>query len=157
MSLADAADVIVIAPATADIIAKLAAGIADELILSTVLAAKAPVIVVPAMDVNMYENAVTQENITKLKARNFTFVEPEFGRMASGKIGRGRFPEKRVIIGTINKVLGRAGDLAGKRFVITAGGTQTGATQSASLPTALRVRWVTLSRKPPAIGERTSF
>ena len=77
ISLADAADVIVIAPATADIIAKLAAGMADEMILSTVLASKAPVVVVPAMDVNMFENSITQDNIAKLKARGFIIVEPE--------------------------------------------------------------------------------
>ena len=124
VSLADAADVIVVAPATADIIAKLAVGIADEMILTTVLATKAPVIVVPAMDVNMFENAATQENIGKLRARGFVIIEPGYGRMASGKIGRGRFPDTGIIIGTIEKVLGQTGDLAGKRFVVTAGGTQ---------------------------------
>jgi phosphopantothenoylcysteine decarboxylase/phosphopantothenate--cysteine ligase len=124
VSLAEAADVIVIAPATADIIAKLAAGIADEMILCTVLATKAPVIVAPAMDVNMLENAITQENIAKLKTHGFVIVEPGFGRLASGKIGAGRLAENDKIIGTIKKVLGRNGDLAGKRIVVTAGGTQ---------------------------------
>ena len=124
VSLADAADAIVIAPATADIIAKLAVGIADEMILSIVLATKAPVIVVPAMDVNMYENTATQANIAALKMRGFTIIEPAFGRMASGKIGRGRFPDNHTIFDVINKVLGKYGDLAGKRFVVTAGGTQ---------------------------------
>ena len=124
VSLAEAADVVVIVPATADIIAKLATGIADEMILSTVLATKAPVIVAPAMDVNMFENAVTQENIAKLKARGFVIVEPGFGRLASGKIGAGRLADNEKIIGTIKKGLGRNGDLAGKHIVVTAGGTQ---------------------------------
>jgi phosphopantothenoylcysteine decarboxylase/phosphopantothenate--cysteine ligase len=124
VSLAEAADVVVIAPATADIIAKLAAGIADEMILSTVLATKAPVIVAPAMDVNMFENPVTQENIAKLKARGCTIVEPGYGRLASGKVGLGRLADNEKIIGTVQLVLGRQGDLAGKKIVVTAGGTE---------------------------------
>jgi phosphopantothenoylcysteine decarboxylase / phosphopantothenate---cysteine ligase len=124
VSLADAADIIVIAPATADIIAKLSAGMADEMILSTVLASQAPVVIVPAMDVNMFENEVTQGNLAKLKTRGMTVIEPGYGRMASGKIGRGRFPDTREIMGTINKLLGKNGDLAGKHIVVTAGGTQ---------------------------------
>jgi phosphopantothenoylcysteine decarboxylase / phosphopantothenate---cysteine ligase len=124
VSLAETASVIVIAPATADIIAKLAAGIADEMILSTVLASKAPVIIAPAMDVNMFENSVTQENIAKLKARGFAIVEPGHGRLASGKIGAGRLADNDRIIGTIQMVLGRRGDMAGKKIVVTAGGTE---------------------------------
>ncbi len=124
VSLADAADVIVIAPATADIIAKLAVGIADEMILSTVLASKAPVIIAPAMDVNMFENTVTQGNIVALKKRGFNIVEPGFGRLASGKIGAGRLADNEKIIGVISKVLGYNGNLSGKRLVVTAGGTQ---------------------------------
>ncbi len=124
VSLADAADVVVIAPATADIIAKLVAGIADEMILSVVLASKAPVVVAPAMDVNMYENQITQENISKLKARGFTIVEPGFGRLASGKIGAGRLADNEKIVGTIQIVLGRQGDMAGVKIVVTAGGTE---------------------------------
>lgn len=124
VSLAEAASVIIIAPATADIIAKLAAGIADEMILSTVLASKAPVIIAPAMDVNMFENPITQENIGKLKARGFTIVEPGYGRLASGKIGAGRLADNEKIIGTIQMALGRKGDMAGRKIVVTAGGTE---------------------------------
>jgi phosphopantothenoylcysteine decarboxylase/phosphopantothenate--cysteine ligase len=124
VSLADAADIVVVAPATADLIAKLACGIADELILSTILATKAPVLIAPAMDVNMFENAATQENITKLKKRGYSFIEPGYGRMASGKIGRGRLADNENIMGAIAKILGQSGDLAGKKFVVTAGGTQ---------------------------------
>ena len=124
VALADAADIVVIAPATANTIAKLAAGIADNMLTCTVLATKAPVIIAPAMDTNMWENSITQENMAKLKARKFTFVGPESGRLASGKIGMGRFIDINQIIGTIYQILGRNGDLAGKHVVVTAGGTR---------------------------------
>ena len=124
VSLAEGTNIVVVAPATADLIAKLACGIADELILATILATKAPVLIAPAMDVNMYENAATQENIAKLKKRGYNFVEPGYGRMASGKIGRGRLADNENIIGAVAKILGQSGDLAGKKFVVTAGGTQ---------------------------------
>ena len=124
VALAEAADVVVIAPATANVIAKLAAGISDDMLCCTVLATKAPVIVAPAMNVNMFENTITQENLAKLKARGFIIVDPAYGRLASGKMGLGRLAEVEEIIGTIKQVLGRSGDLAGKRIVVTAGGTQ---------------------------------
>jgi len=124
VALAEAADIVAIVPATANIIAKLAAGISDDMLTCTVLATKAPVIVAPAMNVNMFENPVTQDNLTKLKARGFTIVDPACGRLASGKIGLGRLAETETIIGTIKQVLGRSGDLAGKRIVVTAGGTR---------------------------------
>ena len=124
VALADAADVVVIAPATANIIAKLAAGIADDMLCCTVLATKAPVIVAPSMDVNMFQNSITQDNLAKLKARGFTIVDPGYGYLVSGKVGFGRLADVDKIIGTIKQVLGRSGDLAGKRLVVTAGGTQ---------------------------------
>ena len=124
VALAEAADVVVIAPATACIIAQLAAGIADDMLTCTVLATKAPIILAPAMNVNMFENSITQDNLAKLKARGFTIIDPACGRLASGKMGVGRLAEVEEIIGTIKQVLGRSGDLAGKRIVVTAGGTQ---------------------------------
>lgn len=124
VSLAEAADVVVIAPATANVIAKLAAGIADDMLCCTVLATKAPVIIAPAMNVNMYENSITQYNIAKLKARGFIFVGPAYGRLASGKMGWGRFVEIREVVDTVQQVLGRDSDLAGRHIVVTAGGTQ---------------------------------
>jgi phosphopantothenoylcysteine decarboxylase / phosphopantothenate---cysteine ligase len=124
IALADAADIIVIAPATANTIAKLAAGMADNMLTSTVLATNAPVVVAPAMDANMYENTITQGNVTKLRDRGFIIVGPESGRLASGKSGIGRFAETNQIVGTICKILGQNGDLEGKRIVITAGGTK---------------------------------
>jgi phosphopantothenoylcysteine decarboxylase/phosphopantothenate--cysteine ligase len=124
ISLAEAADVIVIAPATANIIAKLAAGIADDMLCCTVLASKAPVIIAPAMDENMYENPITQDNLSKLRARNFITVGPASGRLASGKEGSGRLADIKDIVDTICQVLGKNEDLAGKHIVVTAGGTQ---------------------------------
>ena len=98
VALAEAADVVVIAPATANIIAKIACGIADDSLTCTVLATEAPVVVAPSMNDNMYKNPVTQENVAKLKIRGFVIVEPEYGRLASGKIGQGRLAEIDKII-----------------------------------------------------------
>lgn len=124
VALAEAADVVVIAPATANIIAKITAGIADDMLCGTVLATKAPVIIAPAMNVNMYQNPITQENLTKLRARGFTIVGPAYGWLACGMTGLGRLADVEEIIGTIRQVLGRRGDLAGRKIVVTAGGTQ---------------------------------
>ncbi len=124
IALSEAADVVVIAPATASVIAKLAVGISDDMVTLTVLATTAPIILAPAMNVDMFENPITQDNLAKLKARGFTIVDPEYGRLASGKIGLGRLADIDKIIGTIKQVLGRSGDLAGKRMVVTAGGTR---------------------------------
>ncbi|UCB42844.1 MAG: bifunctional phosphopantothenoylcysteine decarboxylase/phosphopantothenate--cysteine ligase CoaBC [Dehalococcoidales bacterium] len=124
IALAEAADIVVIAPATANTIAKIAAGIADDMLTCTVLASEAPVIVAPAMNVNMWQNSITQDNIAKLKARGFTIIDPEYGRLAEGKMGMGRLAATDDIIGTIKQVLGRSGDLAQRRIVVTAGGTR---------------------------------
>jgi len=124
VSLAEAADIVVIAPATANIIAKLAAGIADDMLCCTVLATKAPVLIAPAMETNMYNNPVTQDNLSRLKARNFAVIGPAKGWLASGKKGLGRLVDITDIMGSIRQILGRGGDLAGKRIVVTAGGTR---------------------------------
>ena len=124
VSLADAADVVVIAPATANAIAKLAAGIADDMLTATVLATRAPVIIAPAMHANMFQNPPTQDNLAKLRARGFTITGPAYGRLASGDTGPGRLAETQQIIDTISEVLARSHNLTGKRIVVTAGGTQ---------------------------------
>jgi len=124
VALAEATDIVVIAPATANIIAKVAAGIADDMLTCTVLATKAPIIVAPAMHTDMFQNTITQENLTKLRERDFTIVGPAYGRLASGGMGLGRMIEVEKIIGAIKQVLGKSGDLSGKRVVVTAGGTQ---------------------------------
>lgn len=104
-ALAESADAVVIAPATANTIARLAAGIADNMLGCIVLATEAPVIIAPAMNDVMYKNSITQENLSKLKARGFTIIEPEYGRLASGKMGLGRLPETARIIEVIEKAL----------------------------------------------------
>jgi len=124
ISLAQAADVVVIAPATANIIARIACGMADDLLSAAVLATRAPVIIATAMNVNMYENSVTQDNLAKLKKRGFTIVEPGTGSLACGTVGKGRLAEIEQIIGAIKMVLGKEGDMKGKKVVVTAGGTR---------------------------------
>ena len=124
VALADKADIFLVAPATANIIAKMAAGIADDMLTSTFLATKAKTVVVPAMNVNMYENPITQRNIAVLREMGITVLEPEEGDLACGYSGRGRFPEPKDIVEHIKVILGKDGDLKGKRFLITAGPTR---------------------------------
>ncbi|MFQ6059031.1 MAG: bifunctional phosphopantothenoylcysteine decarboxylase/phosphopantothenate--cysteine ligase CoaBC [Anaerolineae bacterium] len=124
VTLAQRADLMVIAPATANTIAKLAAGLADNMLTATALATRAPIIIAPAMESAMYESPVTQENLARLRQRGVTIVEPGYGRLASGAVGVGRLAEMEDILGTIRLVLGQGGDLAGRRVVVTAGGTR---------------------------------
>lgn len=98
VSLADKADLVLIAPATADIIARLAAGLADDILSSTVLATKAPVLIAPAMYQNMYQNPVTQENIARLEKRGFKFIGPVRGKLADGRVGLGHIAEVKDIV-----------------------------------------------------------
>lgn len=119
------ADLIVIAPATANTLARLAAGICDDLLTTAVLATQAPVLCAPAMNVHMYAAAATQANIATLRQRGFLVVEPAEGRMAEPMVGKGRLPEPRVLEGEIRALLGRQlGSLRGRRVVITAGATR---------------------------------
>ncbi|MDZ4245882.1 MAG: bifunctional phosphopantothenoylcysteine decarboxylase/phosphopantothenate--cysteine ligase CoaBC [Dehalococcoidia bacterium] len=124
VSLGGAADIMVIAPATANIIAKITSGIGDDVLTCTVLATKAPLLIAPAMHTAMYQNPATRDNIARLKERGVSFIGPVTGALASGDRGPGRFPENIEIIGAIRQILGKNGDLAGKRIVVTAGGTQ---------------------------------
>jgi phosphopantothenoylcysteine decarboxylase/phosphopantothenate--cysteine ligase len=124
VALAERADIIIIAPATANTIAKIAAGIADDLLSCTVLATRAPLLIAPAMNVHMYENPVTQDNLAKLCARGVTIIEPAYGFLACGEIGLGRLADIDHILGTMHQVLGRGGDLDGRCIVVTAGSTQ---------------------------------
>jgi len=120
INLADSADLFVIAPATANVIAKMAAGIADDLLTTVVLATQAPVLVAPAMNIHMYENPLVQENIRKLRRVGYHFIEPAEGYLACGYEGKGRLPEPEKIFETIKQLLKKK-DLAGERFLITAG------------------------------------
>ena len=124
IELARRADVVVVAPATATTIARLAQGLAEDMVSLTVLATRAPVLVCPAMDSQMFANVVTQANLDILRGRGMTIVGPEEGRLATGRMGLGRLSETETILGAIRYVLGREGDLAGRKVVVTAGGTR---------------------------------
>ena len=124
ISLAKESDLIVIAPATADLLAKLASGRADDLLTNIVLASTSPKILVPAMHPEMWSNAATVENVKVLKERGFYVVEPDEGRMTGSDFGVGRYPETTKIIETIKKTIIQSADLSGKRILITAGGTR---------------------------------
>src|SRR5512145_2529862 len=124
VQLGQAADLLVIAPCTANTIAKLAHGQADSLLAVTALAMQSPLLIAPAMDGGMYDHPATQENIEILKTRGATFIGPAEGHLASGLAGVGRMLETGDILGHIRILLGQKGPLAGKKVVITAGGTQ---------------------------------
>ncbi|MFN8413866.1 MAG: bifunctional phosphopantothenoylcysteine decarboxylase/phosphopantothenate--cysteine ligase CoaBC [Anaerolineales bacterium] len=124
VGLGKTANLLLIAPCTADTIAKLAHGIADNLLTVTALAATCPLLIAPAMDGGMFDAHATQENIATLKKRGVTFIGPAEGHLASGLTGKGRLLEPSEILGHTRIALGKNGSLAGKRVVVTAGGTQ---------------------------------
>jgi phosphopantothenoylcysteine decarboxylase/phosphopantothenate--cysteine ligase len=124
VELARGADLVLIAPATANAIAKMANGFADDLFSATVLTARSPVLVAPAMHTEMWENNVTQHNVASLEARGIHLIGPEEGPLSSGDSGIGRMAEPDVILEAAAKVIRRSEQLAGRSFVITAGGTQ---------------------------------
>ena len=124
VALARRADIVVIAPATVHCIAKLAAGLADDPLTTTVVATEAPLLVAPAMDANMFDHPATQENLARLRQRGVTIAGPAPGRLASGLMGVGRLLETPELLGHIAAALGRDGDLVGRTIVVSAGGTQ---------------------------------
>ena len=124
VALAQQANIVVIVPATAHCIAKLAAGLADDPLTTTVIATRAPLLVAPAMDAGMFEHAATQENLAKLRERGVVIAGPAEGRLASGLVGMGRLLETPQLMGYIAATLGKDGHLAGRKIVVSAGGTQ---------------------------------
>ncbi len=124
VSLGDKADFLLIAPATADVIARLAQGRADDLLSTTVLATTAPILIVPAMHPKMWLNQATQENVRILRARGTTVMEPDVGRLTGKDSGIGRFPETNTIIDQVSQISGRQAFLSGKKILVTAGGTR---------------------------------
>lgn len=124
IDLTDTADCIVIAPATANTIAKLANGIADNALTSTALAADSPVFIVPAMNERMWLNSITVANVAALKARGFIFIGPEIGSLACNKIGIGRMSQPDDVIEQLKKYFTRQDRLKNKRIIVTAGGTR---------------------------------
>ena len=124
VALAETADIIIVAPTTANTIAKIANGISDDVLTTTILATRAPIIIAPAMDANMFDNAATQANVTTLITRGVFIAGPANGRLASGLIGQGRMVEPSNIISSANMILGKDGDFSGKKIVVSAGGTE---------------------------------
>jgi phosphopantothenoylcysteine decarboxylase/phosphopantothenate--cysteine ligase len=124
ISMAKENDLIVIAPATADLLAKLATGRSDDLLTNIVLASTAPKVLVPAMHTEMWLNPATTENVNALRKRGFIVVEPDEGRMTGTDVGIGRYPESTKIVKAINDALVATSDLVGKKIIITAGGTR---------------------------------
>jgi phosphopantothenoylcysteine decarboxylase/phosphopantothenate--cysteine ligase len=124
IAVAQSIDALVIAPATADIIAKLAHGRADDFLTTLFVATTAPVVVAPAMNVNMWENAATQENVQKLRARGLHVVEPDSGYLACGMIGPGRLAANETIVHAVMEALGATQDLVGETVLVTAGPTR---------------------------------
>lgn len=124
ITLAQEADLVVIAPATANVIGKLAAGLGDDLLTTVVLATKAPVVLFPTMNVNMFQNPVVQSNLDRLRSFGFEIVAPASGELACGQVGQGRLPEPEHVTSWIVDRLARRQDLAPLRFLITAGPTR---------------------------------
>lgn len=124
VAIAERADAVIVAPATANTIAKIAHGFADDALTTTILATRAPLIVAPAMDAHMYDNAATRQNVSMLRSRGVVVAGPASGRLASGLVGKGRLLETPDLLGCLRQTLGRDGDLAGRKIVVSAGGTQ---------------------------------
>jgi phosphopantothenoylcysteine decarboxylase/phosphopantothenate--cysteine ligase len=120
INLADSADIFVVAPATANVIGKIAAGIADDLLTTVLMATQAPVLIAPAMNIHMYENPILQENLRKLRRVGYEILEPDEGHLACGYEGKGRLPDPEVILEQIRGRLKKK-DLAGEKLVVTAG------------------------------------
>ena len=124
VSLASKADCMMIAPASADIIAKLKCGIADDMLTTTALAMEGAMLVAPAMNTHMYEKKVTQDNIAALKEYGYEVIEPAEGHLACGDVGKGKMPEPEVLLEYIYKAILREKDMTGKKVLVTAGPTR---------------------------------
>ncbi len=124
VAIAERADAVIVAPATAHTIAKLALGLADDALTTTALATQAPLIIAPAMDAHMFDNAATQRNVSTLKSGSCIIAGPAKGRLASGLTGKGRLLETPELLGCLRQTLGRDGDFSGRKVVVSAGGTQ---------------------------------
>lgn len=124
ISLAERTDLVMIAPATANVCAKLAHGLADDMLTTTVLACRCPKLIAPAMNTNMYENPITQDNLEILRHYGWEVIEPASGRLACGAVGKGKMPEPEDLVQHILRHLALPHDLEGKKVLVTAGPTQ---------------------------------
>ena len=124
IALAERTDLVIVAPATANVCAKLAHGLADDMLTTTILACRCPKLIAPAMNTNMYENPVTQDNLALLRRYGWEVIEPASGRLACGAVGKGKLPEPEEILQYILRQLAFPHDLIGKKVLVTAGPTQ---------------------------------
>lgn len=124
ISLATSADAFIIAPASANVIGKIANGIADDMLSTTVMACKCPVIISPAMNTNMFENPIVQDNLAKLERYGYIIIPPAEGRLACGTVGKGKMPDEQVLLNYLERALTEKQDFKGKRVLVTAGPTQ---------------------------------
>ena len=124
ISLARRSDLVIIAPATANVCAKLAHGLADDMLTTTVLACRCPKLIAPAMNTNMFENPITQDNLETLRRYGWEVIAPASGRLACGDVGAGKLPEPETLLWHILRALAKPHDLAGKKVLVTAGPTQ---------------------------------
>lgn len=124
ISLAQRTDLMIVAPATANVCAKLAHGLADDMLTTTALACRCPKLIAPAMNTNMYENPVTQDNLNLLRRYGWEVIEPASGRLACGAVGKGKLPEPEELVQYILRAVAKEKDLAGKRVLVTAGPTR---------------------------------
>ena len=124
ISLAQRTDVMIIAPATANVCAKLAHGLADDMLTTTALACRCPKLIAPAMNTNMYDNPVTQDNLTLLRRYGWEVIEPNSGRLACGAVGKGKLPEPEELVQYLLRAIAFPKDLDGKNVLVTAGPTQ---------------------------------
>ncbi len=154
VSLAQKADVIMVAPATANVIAKLAHGLADDMLTTTILASRAPKIIAPAMNTGMYENPVTQDNLAALKRYGMEVISPANGRLACGDVGAGKMPEPDVLYEHILRRCSCEKDMAGMKVLVTAG-PRNRLIQSVTSPTIPPGRWDTVSQRHVCSAART--
>lgn len=124
ISLAKAADIVLVAPATADVIGKIACGIADDMLTTTIMACKCPILISPSMNTNMYENPIVTDNIERLKKYGYEIIEPACGHLACGDSGKGKLPSPEVLVEHIKLRIAFNKDMYGKKVLITAGATQ---------------------------------
>ena len=124
IALADQADVVLVAPATANVLAKLAHGLADDMLTTTVLACNCPKLAAPAMNTKMFENPVTQDNLATLQRYGWEIIQPASGRLACGAVGKGKMPEPEELLAYVEHAVGHEKDMEGLRVLVTAGPTQ---------------------------------
>lgn len=124
IALAERTDLVIVAPATANVCAKFAHGLADDMLTTTVLACRCPKLIAPAMNTNMFENPVTQDNLKRLEHYGWEIIPPASGRLACGAVGKGKLPEPEVLLDYVMRFLAMPHDLEGKRVLVTAGPTQ---------------------------------